>query len=88
MALLSQEAERELLDIVDRRFNELIAFQQEHNDGWDLITRAEAMEKLGVSSTTLVKWERLGLKVYQSPFEHSRKIYYRKSDIYKFLAVS
>ena len=48
----------------------------------------ELLEKVGDhSGTTLNNWEKHGLKPYQSPFENSKKIYYRKTDIYNFLAV-
>lgn len=88
MALLSQEAERELLSIVDRRFSELVAFQQANADPLDLIPREVLLEKLEISSQTLRNWEKLGgLQRYQPPLEDSKKIYYRKTDIYKFLAV-
>jgi len=64
-----------------------LELEKQHNDGWDLIARADLLEKLGISGTTLNNWEKHGLKPYQSPFENSKKIYYRKTDIYNFLAV-
>ena len=87
MQLLSREAELELLEKVGDHLEKRLELEQQHNDGWDLIARADLLAKLGISGTTLNNWEKHGLKPYQSPFEPSKKIYYRKSDIYNFLAV-
>ncbi|MGT2667066.1 DNA-binding protein [Streptococcus rifensis] len=87
MNLLSKEAELELLEKVEEHLEKRLAIEREHNDSWDLIARSDALDKLGISGTTLNNWEKYGLKQYQSPFENSKKIYYRKSDIYNFLAV-
>ena len=87
MQLLSREAELELLEKVGDHLEKRLELEKQHNDGWDLIARADLLEKLGISGTTLNNWEKHGLKPYQSPFENSKKIYYRKTDIYNFLAV-
>ncbi|GEE07561.1 MULTISPECIES: DNA-binding protein [Streptococcus] len=87
MQLLSREAELELLEKVDKYLEKRLQLELENNDGWDLISRADLLGKLKVSSTTLGNWEKVGLRPYQSPFENSKKIYYRKSDVYNFLAV-
>lgn len=87
MQLLSREAELELLEKVGDHLEKRLEIEKQHNDGWDLIARADLLEKLRISGTTLNNWEKHGLKQYQSPFENSKKIYYRKSDIYNFLAV-
>ena len=87
MQLLSREAELELLEKVGDHLEKRFELEKQHNDGWDLISRADLLAKLGISGTTLNNWQEHGLKSYQSPFENSKKIYYRKSDIYNFLAV-
>ncbi len=87
MQLLSREAELELLEKVGDHLEKRLELEKQHNDGWDLIARADLLNKLGISGTTLNNWEKHGLKPYQSPFENSKKIYYRKTDIYNFLAV-
>lgn len=87
MQLLSREAELELLEKVGNHLEKRLELEKQRNDSWDLISRADLLEKLGISGTTLNNWEKCGLRPYQSPFENSKKIYYRKSDIYNFLAV-
>ncbi|MEE3742302.1 hypothetical protein [Streptococcus dysgalactiae] len=87
MQLLSREAELELLEKVDQYLEKRWQLELEKKDDWDLIPRQDLLEKLGISGTTLSNWEKCGLKPYQSPFENSKKVYYRKSDIYNFLSV-
>ena len=87
MQLLSREAELELLEKVGDHLEKRLELEKQHNDGWDLISRPDLLKKLGISGTTLNNWQEHGLKSFQSPFENSKKIYYRKSDIYNFLAV-
>ena len=52
-----------------------------------LISAQEAMDELDIKYKTLQKWEDAGLRRYQPPLEDTRKIYYRVSDIWKFLGV-
>ena len=52
-----------------------------------LISAQEAMDELDIKYKTLQKWEDAGLRRYQSPLEDTRKIYYRVSDLLKFLGV-
>ena len=52
-----------------------------------LITAQEVMDELDVKYKTLQKWEDAGLRRYQPPLEDTRKIYYRISDLLKFLGV-
>ncbi len=87
MQLLSREAELELLEKVSDHLEKRLEIEKQHNDGWDLISRHDLLDKLGISGTTLNNWQEHGLKSFQSPFENSKKIYYRKSDVYNFLAV-
>lgn len=53
----------------------------------DLISRKELMDLLGISATTLDNWEDLGLKRYQTPMDGAKKVFYRPSDVYLFLAI-
>ena len=87
MQLLSREAELELLEKVGDHLEKRMELEKQRDDNWDLISRPDLLDKLGISGTTLNNWEKHGLRPYQSPFENSKKIYYRKSDIYNFLAV-
>ena len=52
-----------------------------------LISAQEVMDELDVKYKTLQKWEEAGLRRYQPPLEDTRKIYYRVSDLLKFLGV-
>ena len=52
-----------------------------------LISAQEVMDELDVKYKTLQKWEDAGLRRYQTPLEDTRKIYYRISDLLKFLGV-
>jgi phage protein len=52
-----------------------------------LISAQEAMDELDIKYKTLQKWEKAGLRRYQPPLEDTRKIYYRVSDLLKFLGV-
>lgn len=87
MQLLSREAELELLEKVGDHLAKRMELEKQRDDNWDLTSRTDLLKKLGISGTTLNNWEKEGLKQFQSPFENSKKIYYRKSDVYNFLAV-
>ena len=52
-----------------------------------LISAQEAMDELDIKYKTLQRWESAGLRRYQPPLEDTRKIYYRVSDLLKFLGV-
>ena len=73
MQLLSREAELELLEKVSDHLEKRLEIEKQHNDGWDLIARADLLNKLGISGTTLNNWEKHGLKPYQSPLKTVRK---------------
>ncbi|MDG3132609.1 XRE family transcriptional regulator [Streptococcus suis] len=52
-----------------------------------LITSEEMKDELGIGYGTLKKWEDNGLKPYQPPIEDTRKVFYKVSDVLKFLGV-
>ncbi|NQI34253.1 DNA-binding protein [Streptococcus suis] len=85
--ILSREAELELLEKVDRHLDKRLELEKQQLERFDLMPADEVAEKLKVSGTTLRNWEHMGLQRYQSPFENSKKIFYRISDVLKFLAV-
>ena len=87
MQLLSREAELELLEKVGDHLAKRMELEKQRDDNWDIISRPELLKKLGISGTALNNWEKEGLKPLRSPFESSKKVYYRKSDVYNFLAV-
>lgn len=52
-----------------------------------LITAQQLKDELGIKDKTLKRWEDNGLRRYQPPLEDTRKIFYRVSDVLKFLGV-
>ena len=74
ISLLTKLAERTVRDRIKPRVTGLISAQ-------------EAMDELDIKYKTLQKWEEAGLRRYQPPLEDTRKIYYRVSDLLKFLGV-
>lgn len=50
-----------------------------------LISGQEVMDELDVKYKTLQRWEKVGLKRYQPPLEDTRKVYYKVTDILKFM---
>ena len=46
------------------------------------------IKELGISLVTLHEWERLGLIRYCPPIEGTRKVFYKKSDVMKFLSTT
>ncbi|HFI0337598.1 TPA: XRE family transcriptional regulator [Streptococcus suis] len=52
-----------------------------------LMTAEQLKNELDIEYKTLQRWEKKGLKRYQPPFEDTRKIFYRVSDILVFLGV-
>ena len=50
-----------------------------------LIIKEELQEELSISSNTLARWEKAGLKRYMPPVEGTRLIYYKISDLLVFL---
>lgn len=88
MFSLSRESERDLahgiLEVVEK-YLEVRDRIKPRLTG--LISAQEAMDELDIKYKTLQKWEDAGLRRYQPPLEDTRKIYYRISDIWKFLGV-
>ena len=68
MQLLSREAELELLEKVGNHLEKRLELEKQHNDGWDLISRPDLLDKLGISGTTLNNWEKHGSKVIYTTF--------------------
>lgn len=88
MALLSNETETslkmELLETVDKYLkarNKALP----HITG--LMTAQQVMTELDIKYKTLQRWEKAGLRRYKPPLEDARKVYYRVSELLKFLGV-
>ena len=88
MFSLSKESEHDLthgiLEVVEK-YLEARDLHKQRLTG--LISAQEVMDELDIKYLTLQKWEKAGLRRYQPPLEDTRKIYYRVSDIWKFLGV-
>lgn len=88
MFSLSQESEYDLthgiLEVVEK-YLEARDLLKPRLTG--LMSAQEAMDELDIKYKTLQRWENAGLRRYQPPLEDTRKIYYRVSDVLKFLGV-
>ena len=88
--ILSQEAELALLGRIEFLINDYLshAVLPAHSDSFGLIQQKELIKELGISLVTLHEWERLGLTRYCPPIEGTRKVFYKKSDVMKFLSIT
>lgn len=88
MFSLSKESEHDLthglLEIVEKY---LEGREKVQPRALGLITVQQMKEELGVEYKTLKRWEDNGLRRYQPPLEDTKKIFYRVSDVLKFLGV-
>lgn len=88
MFSLSKESENELthgvLELVE---NYLEARDTVKPRLTGLISAQEVMDELDIKYMTLQRWREAGLKQYRPPLEDSRKVYYKITDIWKFLGV-
>ena len=88
--ILSQEAELALLERIEHLINDYLshAMLSPHSDSFGLIQQKELIKELGISLVTLHEWERLGLTRYCPPIDGTRKVFYQKSDVLKFLSIT
>ena len=86
MGTFSVEFEQGLLDKVDELAQKKLELERQLQNKTGLIS-AKGLKELGITGTTLGNWIKAGLKVYQSPFESSKKQYFRVSDVINFLSV-
>ena len=88
--ILSQEAELALLGRIEFLINKYLsrAMMPPHSDSFGLIQQKELIKELGISLVTLHEWERLGLTRYCPPIEGTRKVFYKQSDVMKFLSIT
>ena len=88
--ILSQEAELALLGRIEFLINKYLsrAMMSPHSDSFGLIQQKELIKELGISLVTLHEWERLGLIRYCPPIEGTRKVFYKQSDVMKFLSIT
>ncbi|HFI0166096.1 TPA: XRE family transcriptional regulator [Streptococcus suis] len=88
MFSLSRESEQDLthglLDMVGKYLD---AREKVKPRLLGLITAQQIKDELDVEYKTLKRWEDSGLRRYQPPLEDTKKIFYRVSDVLKFLGV-
>ncbi|MCK3922848.1 XRE family transcriptional regulator [Streptococcus suis] len=88
MFSLSRESEQDLthglLDMVGKYLD---AREKVKPRLLGLITAQQMKDELDVEYKTLKRWEDNGLRRYQPPLEDTKKIFYRVSDVLKFLGV-
>lgn len=87
MNTFSSEFEQGLLERVDELSEKKLELERRLQTQTGLISAKKLKEELGITGATLTNWVRLGLKVYQPPFESSKKQYFRVSDVINFLSV-
>ncbi|HFU4432917.1 TPA: XRE family transcriptional regulator [Streptococcus suis] len=88
MFSLSRESEQDLthglLDMVGKYLD---AREKVKPRLLGLITAQQIKDELDIEYKTLQRWEKNGLRRYQPPLEDTKKIFYRVSDVLKFLGV-
>lgn len=87
--LLSQEAEFALLNSIESLVSDYLSRASVESQGksFGLIQQKDLIKELGISLVTLHEWENLGLVRYCPPIEGTRKVFYKKSDVMKFLSI-
>ena len=83
MFSLSKESENDLTNRISTVVENYLAVRERPK----LMSAQEAMDELDIKYKTLQKWEGAGLRRYQPPLEDTRKVYYKVTDILKFLGV-
>ncbi|MCC9880524.1 MerR family transcriptional regulator [Streptococcus agalactiae] len=61
--------------------------QKSTSDHLEILTQKEVLKELDISPNTLKKWELKGLPRLEPPIEGTRSVYYKRSDIIKFLTI-
>ena len=87
MGTFSTEFEQGLLDRVDELSKKKFELERRLQKQTGLMSARELKKELDITGATLTSWVKKGLKVYQPPFESSKKQYFRVSDVINFLTV-
>ena len=88
MFSLSKESEQDLTNRISTVVENYLAVRERQKSRLTgLMSAQEIMEELDIKYKTLQRWESAGLRRYQPPLEDTRKVYYRVTDILKFLGV-
>jgi len=88
MFSLSKESENDLTNRISTVVENYLAVREIPKPRLTgLMSAQQTMDELDIKYKTLQKWEENGLKRYQPPMEDTRKVYYKVTDILKFLGV-
>ena len=87
MGTFSTEFEQGLLERVDELSKKKLELERRLQKQTGLMSARELKKELDITGATLTSWVKKGLKVYQPPFESSKKQYFRVSDVINFLTV-
>lgn len=87
MGTFSTEFEQGLLDRIDVVTDKKLELERQLQKQTGLMSARELKKELDITGATLTSWVKKGLKVYQPPFESSKKQYFRVSDVINFLTV-
>ena len=88
MFSLSKESENDLTNRISTVVENYLAVREIPKPRMTgLMSAQQTMDELDIKYKTLQKWEENGLKRYQPPMEDTRKVYYKVTDILKFLGV-
>lgn len=87
MGTFSTEFEQGLLNRVDELSKKKLELERRLQKQTGLMSARELKKELDITGATLTSWVKKGLKVYQPPFESSKKQYFRVSDVINFLTV-
>ena len=88
MFSLSKESEHDLTNRISTVVENYLAVREIPKPRLTgLMSAKEVMEELDIKYKTLQKWDENGLRRYQPEIEDTRKVYYKITDILKFLGV-
>ena len=78
--ILIANIEKQLSILID-----LIIDKRDSKPSLGILTQKELLEKLNIAPNTLKSWELKGLKRLEPPIEGTRTVYYKVSDVIRFL---
>ncbi|QIW58309.1 hypothetical protein GU334_05065 [Lactococcus raffinolactis] len=84
LGIFSEHLESLIKEGVDAAIEKIIAVKLLDED---TITQQEVLKKYKITDPVLKTWRKAGLKRYEPPIRGTRSLYYRKSEIEKFLGM-
>ena len=80
--------EKFLIANIEKQFSiliDLIIDKRDSKPSLGILTQKELLEQLNIAPNTLKSWELKGLKRLEPPIEGTRTVYYKVSDVIRFL---